>query len=274
MLKRLLLLAFVLCCGVAMAAPARWIEHPEWRDEFTSRGLDTGTAVVYDEAADTWHVYDRQRAQTPLLPASTFKLFNALVGLETGAVRDEHEITKWDGVKRWNPDWNQDTDLALGMKNSTVWFYQAMARRIGETRMQAWIDKAGYGNRDIGGGIDQFWLGGKLRISAVQQIDFLRRLAASTLPFSARSQEIVRRISIVEQEDGGVLHGKTGWKSVEGEATDYGWFVGWRERGGKRLFVAVNMDWSAVARMATDGPKRLAIAKAVLQRLDGAAAQR
>ena len=266
MRSRLLwLLLLCLHAGLASAAP-RWVDHPEWAEEFRQRGLAVGTAVVYDEAVDTWHVYDRARAETPLLPASTFKLFNALVGLETGAVRDEHEVTKWDGVKRWNPDWNQDTDLALGLRNSTVWFYQAMARRIGQARMQEWIDKAGYGNRDIGGGIDQFWLSGKLRISAVQQIEFLRRLAAGTLPFSARSQEIVRRISILDQDGERVLHGKTGWKSTPGEA-DYGWFVGWEERGGLRRFVAVNMDWPAQARVATDGAKRQAIAEAVLGKM-------
>jgi len=220
--------------------------------------------VVYDEAADTYFVYDRARAGLPLLPASTFKLFNALVSLETGVVRDEHEIIAWDGKDRGRAEWNRDTDLASGMRYSTVWFYRALARRIGEARMQQWIDAAGYGNRDIGGGIDRFWLVGDLRISALQQIEFLRRLAAGILPFSARSQAIVRRICLVEKTDAYELHGKTGWKHVDGEPVDHGWFVGWVERGDRRWFVAVNMDFAAGTQVARDGGKRLEVARAVL----------
>jgi hypothetical protein len=112
-------------------------------------------------------------------------------------------VIRWDGKVRGLKDspvaeWNRDNSLASGMRYSTVWFYQEVARRAGERRMQQWIDKAGYGNRDIGGGIDTFWLSGALRISAEQQIDFLRRLADDRLPFSPRAQEIVRRISITD----------------------------------------------------------------------------
>jgi beta-lactamase class D len=129
--------------------------------------------------------------------------------------------------------------------------------------MQAWIDKVGYGNRDIGGGIDRFWLSGALRISAVEQIAFLRRLAAGTLPFSARSQETVRRITIQESAPDYVLHGKTGLATHEDIAgkDDLGWYVGWVERGGRRWFFAFNMD---LPHGIDDAPKRIAIARAVL----------
>ena len=121
-----------------------------------------------------------------------------MVALDTGAVMDEYEVIHWDGVKRQFDGWNRDHSLASAMKFSAVWFYQEMARRAGQQRMQEWIDKVGYGNRDIGGGIDRFWLSGKLRISAVQQIEFLRRLAHGTLPFSQIAQEAARRITIVD----------------------------------------------------------------------------
>ena len=262
------------CCLTGQVHAGSWQTHPAWAKAFAAAGT-TGTMLVYDEQAATWHVLDRPRAEHAYLPASTFKLFNALVALDSGAVKDEYEVIRWDGVLRGPNDlplaeWNRDNSLASGMRYSTVWFYQEVARRAGEPRMQQWIDKVGYGNRDIGGGIDQFWLSGKLRISAEQQIDFLRALADDKLPFSPRAQETVRRISITESTPTYVLHAKTGWGSGAAQngaigkpATALGWYVGWVESHGRRWFFALNMDIHSAA----DAPKRIAIAKQLLAEL-------
>ena len=230
-----------------------------------------GTFLLCDEKADVWHVSDAARARQAFLPASTFKLFNALVALDSGAVRDELEVIRWDGKVCGLKDspvaeWNRDNSLASGMRHSTVWFYQEVARRAGEQRMQQWIDKAGYGNRDIGGGVDAFWLSGALRISAEQQIGFLRRLADDRLPFSPRAQEIVRRISITESAPTYVLHAKTGWgtQAAQNSANDdLGWYVGWVEHAGRRWFFAMNVDLPAPG----DAAKRVPLAKQLLAQL-------
>ena len=265
-MRNLVLLLLCLLPIAALAAGPTFEDHPEWSKEFTDRGV-SGTAIVFDESAGRYLVFDRQRAETPFLPASTFKVFNAMVALETGAVKDEYDVVRWDGVERQFKDWNRDQSLASAMKFSAVWFYQEMARRAGQKRMQEWIDKVGYGNRDIGGGIDHFWLTGALRISAVEQIAFLRRLAAGTLPFSARSQETVRRITIQESAPEFVLHGKTGLASHDDIAReqDFGWYVGWVERGGQRWFFALNMD---LPRGIDDAPKRIEVARALLGKVD------
>ncbi|SFR94546.1 beta-lactamase class D [Dyella sp. OK004] len=273
-MKRFVWLYSLLFVLIGLGRPAQaavWQEHPEWRALFTKAGVPPGTMLVYDEKADAWHVLDAQRARHGYLPASTFKLFNALVALETGAVKDEYEVIRWDGKTRGPADspiaeWNRDNSLASGMRYSTLWFYQEVARRAGEQRMQAWIDKVGYGNRDINGGIDHFWLGGKLRISAEQQVDFLRRLADNKLPFSSSAQEAVRRISITESQPGYELHAKTGFgnDAAQNAAHDgLGWYVGWIERDGRRWFFALNVDMPRFS----DAPKRVALAKQLLTQL-------
>jgi beta-lactamase class D len=263
MSARLWFLLLVVSSFNVFAADASWQEHPEWGHEFSDRNVH-GTAVIFDEKANRYLVFDRKRADTQFIPASTFKVFNALVALETGAVKDEYEVIRWDGVKRSFQMWNRDQSLASAMKYSAVWFYQEMARRAGEKRMQDWIDNVGYGNRDIGGGIDRFWLDGKLRISASEQIEFLRRLAHGTLPFSRENQETVRRITILESAPDYILHGKTGWAVAgdDGMTVDIGWFIGWVERDGRRWFVALNIDMP----QRDDMTKRLIIARALLQR--------
>lgn len=254
-----------LCLAVVpFVQAAEWREPSDWEGEFSSRGV-SGTMLVFDERAEHWLVHDRDRAAKRFLPASTFKVFNALVALDTGAVGDEYEVLRWDGTRRAFDDWNRDHSLASAMKFSVVWFYQEMARRVGPSRMQAWIDKAGYGNRDIGGGIDRFWLDGKLRISASEQVEFLRRLAHGSLPFSARAQEAVRRITLIEVAPGYLLHAKTGWAEragADGKA-DLGWIVGWVERDGRRWFFALNID---MPKGADDAKKRLPLARSLLVR--------
>lgn len=262
----LVLLSFLLALP-AMAAP--WQASPDLDAAFARDGVQ-GTLLVYDEGGDRWLAHDAARARHRYLPASTFKLFNAMVALDTGAVKDEYEVIRWDGKQRGDPrnpipEWNRDNSLASGIRYSTVWFYQEVARRAGQARMQQWIDKVGYGNRDIGGGIDHFWLGGALRISAEEQVGFLRRLADGTLPFSERAQEAVRRISITEAQPHYVLHAKTGWGSgaaADGK-TDLGWYVGWVEARGRRWFFAMNMD----LRDPADGAKRVGLVKDALARL-------
>ena len=241
----------------AMPAPA-WQERPDFAALLADAGAN-GTIIVLDEQSKRWHVANRARAQQGFLPASTFKVFNALVALDAGAVADEHEVIEWDGVTRDIPAWNRDHDLESGMKASAVWFYQALARRSGEDRMRAALERTGYGNGDLRAGIDRFWLEGGFRVTPAEQITFLQRLADDALPFSVRSQAIVKRVIEVDRGEDWVLRGKTGMMRA-GTPGAIGWFVGWVERGDQRWFVAVNIDMP-------DGklvPKRVELARAAL----------
>ena len=178
---------------------------------------------------DTLLVHNPTRADQEFLPASTFKIPNSLIALETGVIADEREVLKWDGQKRSVPEWNKDHDMRSAIAVSAVWFYQELARRVGAKRMQEWIDRIGYGNRDLSGGIDQFWLTGGLRITARQQIEFLRRLYADELPFSARTRRIVKDILVLERTAEYVLRGKTG---LAGARPAGGWLVRGMGRAG------------------------------------------
>ena len=160
--------------------------------------------------------------------------------METGTLPDVETLHPWDSVTRFIPEWNRDQNLRSGIKYSAVWFYQEMARRVGQERMQMWVDSLGYGNQDISGGIDRFWLDGGLRITAHEQIAFLRRLKDDQLPFSQRNIDMVKDILINEQTDEYVLRAKTGW-SIRTEP-NVGWWVGWVERKEGNWFFAINID--------------------------------
>lgn len=185
-----------------------------------------GSFALYDPQADKYILYNEEQFKQPFSPASTFKICNTLIGLETGVVEDEIFFIPWDSVVR-NPVWDKDHDLKTAFANSTVWYYQELARRIGGQKMKYWLDKADYGNADTSGGIDQFWLTGGLLISPEQQIDFLKRLHDYELPFSKRSVDIVKNIMIARDTLDNVVRGKTGWGGHG--SRDVGWYVGYIE---------------------------------------------
>lgn len=191
----------------------------------------TGTYALYDAQENKYYLYNPDLFQKSFTPASTFKICNTLIALETGVFKDASDTLHWDKINRNVPSWNTDQNLDQAFRNSTVWFYQESARRTGANQMKYWLEKAEYGNRDTSGGIDKFWLSGGLRISPEQQIQFLRQLHENRLPFSTHSTETLKQIMIQEQSPEYILRAKTGW-GMEGE-TDIGWYTGYIESGNK-----------------------------------------
>ena len=126
----------------------------------------TGTFVMYDPAGDKYIVYNEPQSKKRLSPCSTFKIYNSLIGLETGVLdqEDVYTLFKWNGTQYSFPYWNHD-HTASATRESVVWFRRARRARIGPERMQEYIDKIGYGNKDISGGLTTFWLGSSLQIS-------------------------------------------------------------------------------------------------------------
>lgn len=204
-----------------------------------------GSILIYDRDRQLTYQHNLQRNTTAFLPASTFKILNSLIALETKVIPDELAILTWDGIERELPEWNRDLNMKEAIKLSAVWFYQVLARRVGFDRMQKWVADVGYGNQQIGTktDIDKFWLSGKLRITPQAQIQFLRRLERGELPFSKRSMAIVKNILIEEQTPDYTLRGKTGWAGF-GSKTEpqIGWYVGYLERGKNVYFFATNID--------------------------------
>jgi beta-lactamase class D len=228
--------------GFANVAPQR----SEIREELTQHFTDEGTAGTFvGYKVDDYLIIasDRNRSGEAKLPASTFKIPNSLIALETGVVGDpDKDVFKWDGVVRSIEAWNRDHTLRSAIAASAVPVYQEIARRIGAERMQKYVDLFEYGNRDIGGGIDQFWLTGNLRIDPVQQVDFVDRLRRGVLPVSKRSQDLVRDILPVTKSGDFIIRAKSGLLGAEIGKPSLGWMVGWAEKGSAQTVFALNMD--------------------------------
>jgi beta-lactamase class D len=173
----------------------------------------------------------------------------------------ENPVFKWDGVKREFDAWNKDHTLRSGFRASAVWQFQEIARQVTGTRMRVYVSQFGYGNRNIRGNDDSFWLDGNLRISALQQVEFLERFYIGKLPVNQKSAEIVKDIMFLEKIGGATLRGKTGW--IPSGDNKIGWLVGWVERGEDAYIFALNLDPNEEKHVAA----RMTIAKALLAQL-------
>ena len=215
------------------------VVEPAWADHFEERGV-VGTFVLHRIGDDHVMVHDPARAQVRAIPASTFKILNSAIALETGVVADVDTVIPWDGIRREFEAWNRDQTLRSAIEVSAVWAYQELARRVGAERMAEHVAAADYGNADIGGPIDEFWLRGELRISAMEQLQLLASLINDRLPFSPENQAAVREILIRDEGPNWVLGHKTG--TALATEPVLGWLVGYTQHDGDTWVFALNLD--------------------------------
>ena len=200
-----------------------------------------GAILIYDLNDDTYYSNDFNWTNTGNLPASTFKIANTIIGLETGVIESDSTIFNWDGEEKWSNLWEQDLVLRDAFQFSCVPCYQQVAAKIGTQRMNEYVEKLQYGNLNINAkNITNFWLEGKSRISQMQQIDFLKRFYNNQLPISERTKNIVRDIMLVEETKNYKLSGKTGLSNSNDQYN--GWYVGFMEVGENVYFFATNLE--------------------------------
>lgn len=235
-----LLSTLVLTATLAARGAAFPLSEADVRAALESRDA---TLVMIDSASGVASVVGPDLATTPLPPCSTFKIWNTLIGTECGVAPAPHApFYTWDKVAREYPDWNRDLTLREAFQVSCVPAFQALARRIGPDRMRAWIDRIGYGDRDVSAGPDVFWLPAPGRrtvlITPREQAELIRRLIRRELPFSETSCAALREVMLVHRTPRGTLYGKTGTGRLDTEPRRLGWFVGWIERDGSRIAFA------------------------------------
>lgn len=184
--------------------------------------------MIQDQIHESVYYYNKDECLKQKTPASTFKILNSLIALETGVAPDESLVISWDSVDRGYPAWNKAMNMREAFKVSNVGYYKEIARRIGYDRMAHYIDTIQYGNQELKTPIDEFWLDNSLKISADEQLGFVKRLYFAELKgFSERSQRIVKSMMLQEDGKDQKLYYKTGWGKLEDK--EVLWVVGFSE---------------------------------------------
>lgn len=197
-----------------------------------------GVILVLDPQTNTYYSNDFELGDKRKLPASTFKIPNAMIALESNVLVSDTSVIKWDGKERAFDTWEKDLTLRDAFQVSCVPCFQEIARKIGVERMQTYLGKLHYNNMEVNKNtIDNFWLQGASQISAFEQIDFLKRFYTKQLPILTSTYNTMLKVFKIEENNNYILSGKTGWSD-----TNNGWFVGFIEKQNKVYYIAVNVD--------------------------------
>lgn len=256
-MRALFIALFSLACSA-------WGATSTTRDLSEFFGGREGCFVLYDPQSDSYLRHNPKGCTDRFSPCSTFKIPNTVIALHTGVASGPEFSLAWDGVRRGGPSWDRDQTLRSAFQGSVVWFYQELARRVGLERETEFVRKFEYGNMDTSGGVTNFWLESSLRISADEQVAFLRRLWTDALPVSREAQRITREIMEQSRRDGRVFYGKTGTGGdSKADVARLGWFVGCVSRGERMFFFATRITGERDA----SGRQARKITEAILERL-------
>ena len=219
-----------------------------------------GSFVLLDLESGHYQVYNDANSKKRVSPDSTYKIISSLVGLETEVVTNENAQMEWDGTIHPFEQWNKDQTLTSATINSVSWYFQKVDSLVGKTRIESYLKQMGYGNVDLSGGINEFWLESSLKISPIEQVKILEKLYTYELPFSRRNIDIVKKTIKLSDQDKITLYGKTGTGIVNGNQLN-GWFVGFVESKGKVFAFATNIQ----GKVWTDGATAKNITLSILK---------
>jgi len=252
---------FFLSNSAIYASPGQPYDDQDIAHVLKEHGVQ-GTMIISSSDKRITYIHNPKRANERLSPASTFKIANSIIAIEEGVLKDQYEIIKWDGQKRFLDAWNKDQNLQSAFKSSCVWFYQELAKKIGKEKYIKYFDSLSYGNHLLGKDVTTFWLegGGDLKIAPLEQMEFLHKIYQKQLPVSARTYDILQNIMLAESSDSYKMYSKTG--AATKDWVGHGWYVG---------YVTTNDQvWFFVTNIIIDGmkdlPKRKSVTIAVLKK--------
>ena len=216
-------------------------------------GKYEGSFVLYDLENDIWSIHDIEHATLRVAPDSTYKIYDALFGLEEGVITPEDSFIAWNGKNYPFETWNSDQTLQSAMTSSVNWYFQSIDEQLASTNIRNYIQQIGYGNENVSGRLSTYWLESSLKISPVEQVKLLTKLQNNSLGFSSENINAVKDSICISSSDTGTFYGKTGTGRVDGQDVN-GWFIGYIETADNTYFFATNIgaDSDATGGNATE----------------------
>ena len=228
-------------------------ENISYVDLSTYFGEYEGSFVLYDLENDTWSIHDMEHATLRVAPNSTYKIYDALFGLEEGVITPENTFIAWDGKNYPFDTWNTDQTLQSAMSNSVNWYFQSLNEQLGVPSVNKYIQQIKYGNENMSGNFSSYWMESSLKISPIEQVELLTKLQNNSFSFAPENVNTVKDAICLSSSDAGTFYGKTGTGRVDGQDVN-GWFIGYIETADNTYFFATNIgaDSDATGGNATE----------------------
>lgn len=216
-------------------------------------GKYEGSFVLYDLRNDVWSIHDIEHATLRVTPDSTYKIYDALFGLEEGVITPQDSFIAWNGENYPFEAWNADQTLQSAMASSVNWYFQSVDEQLGTTSVYDYIKEIGYGNKNMSGDFSTYWMESSLKISPIEQVELLTQLQNNNFGFAPENINAVKDSICLSSSDAGTFYGKTGTGRVDGQDVN-GWFIGYIETADNTYFFATNIgaDSDATGGNATE----------------------
>ena len=216
-------------------------------------GKYEGSFVLYDLGNDAWSIHDIEHATLRVAPDSTYKIYDALFGLEEGVITPQDSFIAWNGENYPFEAWNADQTLQSAMASSVNWYFQSVDEQLGTTSVYDYIKEIGYGNKNMSGDFSTYWMESSLKISPIEQVELLTQLQNNNFGFAPENINAVKDSICLSSSDAGTFYGKTGTGRVDGQDVN-GWFIGYIETADNTYFFATNIgaDSDATGGNATE----------------------
>ena len=216
-------------------------------------GKYEGSFVLYDLGNDAWSIHDIEHATLRVAPDSTYKIYDALFGLEEGVITPQDSFIAWNGENYPFEAWNADQTLQSAMASSVNWYFQSVDEQLGTTSVYDYIKEIGYGNENMSGDFSTYWMESSLKISPIEQVELLTQLQNNNFGFAPENINAVKDSICLSSSDAGTFYGKTGTGRVDGQDVN-GWFIGYIETADNTYFFATNIgaDSDATGGNATE----------------------
>ena len=199
-----------------------------------------GSIVLYDLEADVYTIHNRERSVTRVSPASTYKIYSALIAMDAGVISPERSAQEWNGTTYPYEAWNEDQNLMSAMQNSVSWYFQEIDSQVGIRELELYFAQLSYGNHNLSGGVADYWMESSLKISPVEQVELLTAIYRNDTIFKTEDVDALKDVIRMSKKNGATLSGKTGTGSVNGKAVN-GWFIGYVENAGRTTVFATNI---------------------------------
>jgi beta-lactamase class D len=214
-----------------------------------------GCFLLYDMKSKSFKkVIGEENCRERFVACSTFKVPLSVMAFDSGVLKDESQVLKWNGEKGFLKSHDQDHNAKTWMRDSVVWFSQRLTPQLGREKVQQYLHDFKYGNEDFSGDITHAWLVSPgdndpaVKISAYEQVEFMKNLWTDNLPVSKRATRITRDLTFLETSPHGFkLNGKTGSNYYDHDyqkekRLGFGWFVSHLEKGDQEYIAVANLS--------------------------------
>lgn len=220
------------------------------------KGLD-GSFVLYDLKKNSTQFYNSDRSMMRYSPNSTFRILLTLMALDNKLPGNENMTFNISRNINSNHNWlteigsplESEYNLTTAINSPSIWYYQQLVQVLGKRRIQDVLNSINYGNKDISGDLRWFWHNNTLKISAHEQVEFLKRFHMNQLGFSGKITRLVKKMIVIEDYKTYRLSGKTGSSFLK-NGNNLTWFIGYVEKGRNVYFFALNIEydyWTSVS---------------------------